>query len=261
MENKSIQTVIVEDEKPAARRLKRMLEKAGFADIVLLHSVAESVQYFQKHPKPELLFLDVQLGDGLSFDIFKQLPNLESVMVIFTTAYDQYALQAFDLKSVDYLLKPIVQQKLEKALTKFEALYKNKTSLSSSALQHLKEAITGSETSYQNRFSLKVGTHFKIFRPEDIECFSSQQKATYLNTQDGKRYLMDKSLTELSPRLPPRQFFRINRQLIVNIDFIKDIAQYSNSRLKITLPHFNQTKSLIVSRERVKKFRAWLDGA
>jgi len=246
---------IIEDEKPAARRLQRMLEKLGFQKIVLLHSVKESVGYFKENPAPDLLFLDVQLSDGLSFEIFDQV-SVNSA-VIFTTAYDRYALRAFELNSVDYLLKPIAEKGLKNAVEKFQQNWTPSDRLGNSTIEQLKKALVKTDN-YKFRFRVKVGEHHKIFKIENIECLFSQNKGTYLNTDQGRHYLLDESLNQIEPQLDPKQFFRINRQLIVNIDFIQDIVSYSNSRLKVNLQFFKNPKDLVVSRERVSEFKKWL---
>lgn len=253
----NLQIAIIEDEKPAARQLKRNLEKLGYDNSILLHSVSESVTYFKNKPAPDLLFLDVQLSDGLSFEIFEEV-ELNSA-VIFTTAYDQYALRAFQLNSVDYLLKPISVKKLKQALEKFKQNWQPSQNIDGSVLNQLKTALTEGQN-YKSRFRVKVGEYYKIFKTEEVECFFSQNKGTYLNTDSGRAYLLDEPLNEIAPQVNPKAFFRINRQVIVNINFIKDIVRYSNSRLKVNLTHFDDPKNLIVSRERVSDFKEWLDG-
>ena len=245
--------IIIEDEKPSARRLQRMLEKQGVSVSQMLHSVKEAVNWFNNNPHPELIFLDVQLGDGLSFEIFEEI-DLKST-VVFTTAYDEYALRAFKLNSVDYLLKPIDDEELGNALKK----YKNqlqKTPMDLTELQRFLKAET-SENRYKTRFSVKVGQHLKFFATTEIECFFSENKGTYLHTASNRNYLLETTLENLENELPPDDFFRVNRSFYINHRAIQDIVRYSNSRFKIKLKNFDEHE-IIVSRERAKAFKKWL---
>lgn len=257
----AINTIIIEDEKPSARRLKRLLEKEGFRHIELLHSVEEATVYFETHRQPELLFLDVQLSDGLSFELFDNVPKLQSSMVIFTTAYDSYALKAFDLKSIAYLLKPITPDDLNQALHKFDAFHQSDSSTTSSELLAIKQLLSHSKSETAQRFTVKIGHELKLITLDEIGLFSSQNKASYLHlAKSAKRYPLDDSLNDIDTRLSPDQFFRINRNVIVNIDHITKITVYSGHRLKVDLPHFSELKNQIVSRERVQEFKHWLKG-
>lgn len=247
-------TIIIEDEKPSARRLRQMLSKLDVEVKTLLHSVEESVKWFRQNPNPDLIFLDVQLSDGLSFEIFEEVEVKSAI--IFTTAYDDYALKAFKLNSIDYLLKPIDPEELETAIEK----YKNQYSASKVDLHDLKSLLSGgntSEKSYKKRFTSKVGQHLKVFSTEEVDCFFSENKGTYLHTKTNRGYLLDTTLENLETELDPEKFFRVNRKFIVNIEAIQDIVHYSNSRLKVELQNYD-TNTIIVSRERVKDFKAWL---
>ncbi|MCL3780489.1 response regulator transcription factor [Prolixibacteraceae bacterium JC049] len=250
-------TIIVEDEKPAARRLNRMLEKQGIQPVAILHSVKTAVEWLRQNKQPELLFLDIQLSDGLSFEIFEQVEVTGNI--IFTTAYDEYALKAFKLKSIDYLLKPINEEELTAAIDKYKSFAPAQSSpFSSEQMMAIQQLMTANSQDYKERFTIKVGQHIRSVTTSDIECFFSEEKATYLATTEGKSLNIDYSLEQLDPLLNPKQFFRINRKFIINIDAIADIVVYSNSRLKIKLHHFNADE-IIVSRERVKLFKEWLD--
>ncbi len=244
--------VIVEDEKPAARRLQRMLSKEGLEVKIMLHSVTEGVQWFSKNDAPDLIFLDIQLSDGLSFEIFEQVEVKSAV--IFTTAYDEYALKAFKLNSIDYLLKPIDDEELNAAIQKFEK--QNKKNFVDFDTQYFKELLTGK--TYKTRFTVSVGQHLKIIETAEISCFYTDNKATYLHNNQGRNYVMDYTLDTLEKELDTNQFFRINRQAIIQLKAIEDIIAYSNSRLKIKLKNF-KTFELIVARERVKDFKNWLE--
>lgn len=249
-----IQTVIVEDEKPAARRLQRMLEKLNVQVIATLSSVEEATNWFLQHEHPELIFLDIQLSDGLSFEIFENVDI--GCCIIFTTAYDEYALQAFKLNSIDYLLKPIDDEELEAAIEKFR-----KTRHSSPAaidLKNLKNLLNLPTSNYRKRFSIQVGQHLKLINSEEISCFYSENKGTYLQTTENRSYLLESSLDKLEQELDPEKFFRVSRKFIIRMKDISDIITYSNQRLEVRLQHYNH-QQIIVSRERVKDFKEWLE--
>lgn len=250
-----MKVIIIEDEKPSARRLQRMLENLNIKAETLLHSVEESIAWFKENDHPDLIFLDIQLSDGLSFEIFESV-EIKSA-VIFTTAYDEYALQAFKLNSIDYLLKPIDEAELEKAIHKYqERMPQNQAvTLDFNDIKNL--LVNPIERVYKKRFSVKVGQHLKLINIDDIECFYSENKGTYAYTSDGRNYLLDTTLELLEPELEPRVFFRISRKFFVNINAIKDMIHYTNSRLQIKLNTFDD-QEVIVARERVKDFKDWL---
>lgn len=250
--------IIIEDEKPSARRLQRMLSKLDVPVNILLHSVEDSIAWFQQNPDPDLIFLDVQLSDGLSFEIFESV-DVKSA-IIFTTAYDEYALKAFKLNSIDYLLKPIDEEELETAVKKFQQNFGKSPALSSENIHALKNLLSEESTtsnSYKKRFTTKVGQHLKVFNTAEIECFYSKNKGTYLHTFQNRNYLLETTLETLENELDSDQFFRVSRKFMVNIAAIQDMIAYSNSRLKIKLNTFNE-QEIIVSRERVKDFKNWL---
>ena len=249
-----MKVVIIEDEKPAARRLSRMLNEIGIQPIAMLHSVEEAVNWFTDNEHPDLLLLDIQLSDGLSFEIFDEIEVKSAI--IFTTAYDEYALKAFKLNSVDYLLKPIDADELKNALHKFKEIHTTKK-LNTITNQQLKELIFPNTNSYKKRFTVKIGQHLKLISTNSIECFYSENKATYFSTNTNRNYLIDSTLEELETQLSPDLFFRVSRKYYVNINAIKDIISYTNSRLKIMLNTYNESE-IIVSRERVKDFKNWI---
>ncbi|PKQ46016.1 LytR/AlgR family response regulator transcription factor [Confluentibacter flavum] len=248
--------IIIEDEKPSARRLQRMLEKLGIHAKTMLHSVEESLEWFQKNQHPDLIFLDIQLSDGLSFEIFETI-DIKSA-VIFTTAYDEYALQAFKLNSIDYLLKPIDEEDLAKAVKKYQERIPQKQTVNIDFNDIKKLLVNPIDRDYKKRFSVKVGQHIKLINIDDIECFYSENKGTYLYANDGRNYLLDTTLELLENELEPQTFFRINRKFFVNIHAIKDMVSYTNSRLQIKLKTYN-AEEVIVARERVKDFKDWLE--
>ncbi len=249
--------IIIEDEKPSARRLQRMLKKLDLNVEMLLHSVSEAVRWFKENPHPDLIFLDIQLSDGLSFEIFDQV-TIQSA-VIFTTAFDEYALQAFKLNSIDYLLKPIDAEELETAITKYKTRQpkpENVTLHFDDIKKLLSKDLT--QKTYKQRFTTKIGQHIKMIPTEEIECFFSENKGTYAHTFEGRNYLLDSSLEKLQEELDPKLFFRINRKFYVNINAIQDIISYTNSRLQLKLKNYNE-QEVIVARERVKDFKLWLE--
>ncbi len=248
--------LIIEDEKPAARRLARMLEVLGVKASHTLHSVEESIRWFQNNSHPDLIFLDIQLSDGLSFEIFEVL-EIKSA-IIFTTAFDEYALQAFKLNSIDYLLKPIDEDELEKAVNKFKSHHSEVPKIAIDFEDIKKLLVNPVERKYKKRFTVRVGQHLKIIHADDVECFYSENKGTYAATTDGRSYLLDTTLEQLETELTPKIFFRVSRKFFVNINHIKDIISYTNSRLQIKL-NKNLDQEIIVSRERVRDFKLWLE--
>ncbi|MEO1029935.1 MAG: LytTR family DNA-binding domain-containing protein [Bacteroidota bacterium] len=248
--------IIIEDEKPSARRLQRMLKSLDVEAETLLHSVEESIAWFQDNQHPDLIFLDIQLSDGLSFEIFETI-EIKSA-IIFTTAYDEYALQAFKLNSIDYLLKPIDEDELKTAIHQYKGTAQQQKSVTLDFNDIKKLLVNPIEREYKKRFSVKVGQHLKLINIEDIECIYSENKGTYAHTNEGRNYLLDMTLDQLEDELEPHVFYRISRKFYVNINAIKDIISYTNSRLQIKLNHFNE-QEVIVARERVKDFKNWLE--
>jgi two-component system, LytTR family, response regulator LytT len=247
--------IIIEDEKPAARLLQRKIEKLEYTITTLLHSVEESLDWFQSNPQPDLIFLDIQLSDGLSFEIFEQI-DIKSA-VIFTTAYDEYALRAFKLNSIDYLLKPIDEEELANAIAKFKNQFQQQT-ISSLDFEAIKRVLVNPVSKeYRKRFSVKIGQQLKVIDVTEIECLYSENKGTYVHTLDNRDYLIDSSLEIVEAELNPKDFYRISRKFIIPMQFVKEIQVYSNSRLKISLPTY-KADEVIVARERVSDFKEWL---
>ena len=248
--------LIIEDEKPAARRLNRMLASLNIDVSEMLHSVEESLNWLQNNEHPDLIFLDIQLSDGLSFEIFEEIEVKSAI--IFTTAYDEYALKAFKLNSIDYLLKPIDEDELEAAVNQFKKQQPKQAEVQVNLDDIRKLLINPIDRKFKKRLSIKVGQHIKIIPVDDIECFYSENKATYIHTLEKRNYLLDNSLEKWEEQLNPEQFFRVNRTFIVHINAIKDIISYTNSRLKLVLETYND-QEIILSRERVKDFKNWID--
>jgi DNA-binding LytR/AlgR family response regulator len=247
--------IIIEDEKPAARLLQRKIEKLGYGITTLLHSVEESLEWFQNNDHPDLIFLDIQLSDGLSFEIFEKI-DIKSA-VIFTTAYDEYALRAFKLNSIDYLLKPIDEEELATAISKFANQFQA-NSVSNLDFEAIKRMLVNPVSKeYRKRFSVKIGQQIKVIDVVEIECLYSENKGTYIHTSDNRDYLIDSSLEVVEAELDPKDFYRISRKYIIPLQSIKEIQLYSNSRLKISLPTY-KADEVIVARERVSDFKEWL---
>lgn len=250
--------VIIEDEQAAARSLERKVEKLGYKICKKLSSVEESVFWFKNQEVPDLIFLDIQLSDGLSFEIFEQV-TLKSA-IIFTTAYDEYALKAFKLNSIDYLLKPIQEDELQNAISKF-LNHRNAFFEFSENFDLFKKFVNNDEKTpqFKERFTVKIGNQMKIVPLGEIVAFYSENKATYLKTISNRDYLIDGSLDQVMLVLNPNVFFRINRKHLLAITAIKEIHHYSQSRLKIILQGDCSINELwLVSRERVGDFKSWI---
>ncbi len=248
--------IIIEDEKPAARRLERMLSELGMEVKKQLHSVEQSIKWFQENEHPDLIFLDIQLSDGLSFEIFDVI-KIKSA-VIFTTAYDEYALQAFKLNSIDYLLKPIDDDDLQTAVNKYQERQPSEKQITLDFDDIKRLLVNPVEREYKKRFTVKVGQHLKMIAVDEIECFYSENKGTYAHTTEGRNYLLDITLDNLETELSPKSYFRVSRKFYININAIKDIVSYTNSRLQLKLNSYSEDE-IIVSRDRVKDFKLWLE--
>jgi DNA-binding LytR/AlgR family response regulator len=248
--------IIIEDEKPSARRLQRMLSEINIESKAMLHSVSEAIDWFETNEHPDLILLDIQLSDGLSFEIFERVEVKSAI--IFTTAYDEYALKAFKLNSIDYLLKPIDDEELKTALDKFQVNHPKKNNILVDINKIKELLINPLDKQYKKRFTFKIGQHLRVVEASNVVCFYSDHKATYCHTRDKKNYLMDASLEHLEDQLDPKIFNRVNRKFIIHMNAITDIISYTNSRLQVKLQGFSEL-DIIVSRERVKDFKTWLE--
>lgn len=246
--------IIIEDEQLAAKRLREIIEhfRPDYEFIAKFDSI-ESATISLPALKFDLLFMDIQLADGNSFDIFDQISI--SSPIIFTTAYDEYALKAFKHNSIDYLLKPIDPKEMEAAILKYENGVKSSEPSDAQNLDHLVKSLNPNG---KERFVVKVGDHLKAIESKEIQLVYSQDKATYLHTTSGKRFLVDYSLDRIEELLNKNAFFRVSRKFIVNLHFIKDMISFTNSRLEIVIDHFDD-EQVIVARERVSDFKSWLD--
>ncbi|MDO9580045.1 MAG: LytTR family DNA-binding domain-containing protein [Bacteroidales bacterium] len=251
--------LIIEDEPLAAERLEALLKKQDpLIEIVgNCDSVKKSVAWFRENIPPDLLFLDIQLGDGLSFDIFDQV--VIDCPVIFATAYDTYAIEAFRLNSIAYLLKPVKPEELRTALDKYKAspyFAESSAALQQHvALEKVQQLLT---KEYKKRFLVKTGLHIRSIPVEEILYFYSLEKATFASIIGGKTLLFDHTLEQLGSLLDPSHFFRVNRKYIVSLDAITDIITYSKYRLKLVLKNCTD-KDILVSREKMQDFKRWLD--
>ena len=249
-----MQIVIIEDERLAAEKLKSQLLQIipGAKILCTIESVEDAVNWFSANSAPDLVFMDIQLDDGVSFEIFNEV-NVESP-VIFTTAYDKYAIQAFKVNSVDYLLKPIEKEALQSAINKFRKIYADKQSFE----EKVKLVIEQVSKQYKSRFFIKIGAKFHSIPVNEICCFFVEERSTFLRTQNGKTFDLDDSLDRLQQKVDPEQFFRVNRNFLLNINCISDIISYSSNRLKINLCS-NFESDIIVSRDKVSEFKDWMD--
>lgn len=247
--------LIIEDEQPAAKRLEKLLSEisSGFEIMHHCDSIESSVRFFQSGNMPDLVMLDVQLGDGLSFEIFKQVEI--SCPVIFTTAYDEYAIKAFELNSIDYLMKPISKEKLERSIEKFRKLSQQAVPADWKMLASL---LDKEKREYKQRFLVYIGEHLHSVQTTDIAYFYSIEKSTFLTTSTGKSFSIDLSLDKLEGLLSPADFFRINRQYLISFSSIKKISILSKSRIKLLLEP-STTQEVLISTSRTHDFREWLD--
>lgn len=251
--------VIVEDEYPAAEKLGRYLNRydKGIVVLAALTSITDSVNWFKENlGKVDLIFMDIQLSDGLSFSIFKEVDITKPI--IFTTAYDEYALKAFEVNSIAYLLKPITFPDLSAALEKYKTLKKSSVE---SSMYHFKELLEDISTkkAYKKRFMVKIGGHIRSILADQIVYFYAEGRNAYITTKEGRNLIIDYKLEELEDLLDPDKFFRVNRTFIVNIDSLTEVLVHSNSRLKIVM-ELTSDKEIIVSREKVGVFKQWFAG-
>jgi two-component system, LytTR family, response regulator len=253
-----MKVLILEDEQPAAENMVRLLQNydKNIQIGAVLDSVKDVALWLKTHPKPDLIFMDIQVADGLCFDIFSQVEVTSPV--IFTTAYQEYAIRAFKVNSVDYLLKPIDFRELVQAMEKYGRLFRGNREipvLQDSIIEQVRKML---ERPGKNRFVIRVGEHLRTISTGDICLFISQDKNTSAITCENRPYVIDYSLDQLMEIIDNNQFFRISRQVIINRNAISDIIIYSKSQLKIKLK-IDTGESLIVSRDKVNAFKEWLD--
>jgi len=251
--------LIIEDELPAAKQLERLITQLDKPARILGHmqSASESIQWLQSHQAPDLIFMDIQLSDDLSFSIFNHV-DVKSP-VIFTTAYDEYALQAFKVNSIDYLLKPVDFDELKKSIEKLDALREISLHLYQPQLtRSLAQSIIDQKPVYKNRFLVRRGEQFLSIPVEEITYFISEHKVTYCITKDQLKFSIDNTLEELDQVLDPRKFFRVNRKGIIHFESINKIHNYFNGKLLVKI----KTKfddEFMVSKEKAVAFKNWLN--
>ncbi|TAE22188.1 MAG: DNA-binding response regulator [Candidatus Kapaibacterium sp.] len=271
----TMKILIIEDETRAAHRLQKLVNDyfvksnvyAEFYEV--LDSISTAITFFQQGNATDLVFLDIQLSDGISFEIFNEI-HLQTP-VIFTTAYDEYALKAFQVHSIDYLLKPIEEQALERSLEKFttlRALFANTTQNSAQVqalpqanaqdIQGLLQTLATTHKTYKSRFLVQTATGYVSIDVADIAYFVSEHKVSWLITNSAKRYSVDFSLEDLYSLLNPTHFFRANRQYILHIQSIQNIFNSFNGKLKIVVKP-NAPDEIIIGREKASQFKEWLD--
>jgi len=248
--------LIIEDEDPAAKRLLKMVKEIepGVQLLDSIVSVSSAVKWFGENDQPDLIFSDIQLADGTSFEIFKTVKI--TCPVIFVTAYDQYAIEAFKINSIDYLLKPLKKEELQAAISKFKML--NPVPAPALDIDKLLQAYNPQSHTYKTRFIVRYGEHIKTVNTDEIAYFYTEDKINFLATFEGRRFAIDINLDNLESLLDPKIFFRINRQFIVSIKSIAEMFAYTKARVLIKLkpPAKQET---IVSTERSADFKVWLD--
>lgn len=250
-----IRAIIIEDESLTATRLEKMVAKIDqcIQIVAVLQTVKETVEWIRSNREPDLYFMDIQLSDGLSFDIFDAVEICKPV--IFTTAYDEYAIKAFKANGIDYLLKPIVQRELEITLQRFN---RYKVTPAADDLRELLKKISVQEKIYKSNFLIEWRDQLLSIAASDIAYFWLSNKIVNFKTHDKKIHTLTVSLDLLESELDPKFFFRINRQMIISRTSIREIHIYFGNRLKLNLqPQFEE--EIIVSRERVNEFKLWLD--
>lgn len=254
-----MKVLIIEDEPLAQQELKRLLVRcAPQAEILAcLDSVEDSVDWLARSEQPDLIFIDIQLSDGSSFTIFEQITV--TTPVIFTTAYNEYALQAFRVNSIDYLLKPIEEEALSAALLKLDAMKEHFTDSKSPVIspRHIDELLRRQPAEYKTRFLTTIGDRIRHVPTEQIAYFFAEDNTVYVVTQDRRKYILDYTLDQLDTQVDPRQFYRITRKYLTHISAIGDVSRYFNSRLKVVLAPVTDDE-ILISRVRVPGFLAWM---
>lgn len=250
--------VIIEDEVPAARLLHSMVSRIRpeWTITVLPGSVDDSIAWFESHPHPDLIFLDIQLPDGNSFDFLSAAHP--SSAIIFTTAYDQYAVRAFTVNSIDYILKPVDEQRLSDAITKYEALRSNHRSMPDDYLNTLLNALQPRDKQYRTRFLISGVDSFWSLQVGDIAYFYSENKVTFAVTRIGQEHIINLSLSKLMEQLDPDLFFRANRQVILCITAIDHAEPYFNGKITVTVRPPYKSK-ITISEEKLSAFKQWLN--
>lgn len=251
-----MRVLIIEDESLLAKELQRTLKsiRPQIEVVDVIRSVNDGVKWFEEKKEVDLIISDIQLTDGTSFELFKQVKI--STPIVFTTAYDEFAIKAFKLNSIDYLLKPIDESDLEASIEKYEKLWGQQKTLDVDVLNHLISKNT--EQSYKSKFLIRVGDQYKKVESDDIGFFFAEGNTVYLVQKNGKKLIVDHSLDQVAPQLDPKKFFRVNRQVLLNNSSIRGIHKYFNSRLKLEI-HPQYENDVLVTRSRVNDFLTWMN--
>jgi DNA-binding LytR/AlgR family response regulator len=249
-----MKVIIIEDEKPAAEKLLKAIQKTDPAIEVsaVLNSVKNTVEWLQQNSMPDLLFMDIELSDGLSFKIFEKI-NINSP-VIFCTAFDEYWQEAFEHNSIDYLLKPVKQEKLETALNKYDKLKQHFAAGFQQLLQWQQQA---PGNGYKKRFLVKRGTDYISIKTEDIAYFYAAHKLVCMVDTRGQKFILDQSLADIEKQLDPAQFYRVNRKYLIHLNAIKKIKTYPKSKLQLEVEPA-VSEDIVISQENVSAFKEWM---
>ncbi len=253
-----MKVLIIEDEMSASKRLENMLKKIDpkIEILAMLDSVDDAVNWLNNNREPDIIFADIQLSDGVCFDIFKHV-QIKSA-VIFTTAYDEYAVEAFKVNSIDYLLKPINPEALSRSIEKFHNLKITYAESDKNRFKTLLSMLDQTGKDYKSRFLVKTGQNMKIVSTSEVAYFLIDNQLVFLITKQNNRFLIEQTLDELEKRLDPKLFFRINRQMIISLDSVKTIHPYFNSRLKLDIIPDRESE-ILVSRMKVNDFKKWIE--
>lgn len=252
-----IKAIIIEDEIPAARLLFSMIKKVrpNWDLEILPGSVDEAVHWFENNDEPQLIFLDIQLSDGNSFEFLEQVrPNAH---IIFTTAYDEFAIRAFTVNSIDYILKPVSEERLDEAIRKFESMYE-KINTNQLYLSNVFEALRAPAKKYRTRFLISGADKLWTLQVSEIAYFYTENKITFATTFQGTEHIIDLSLDKLMEQLDPDRFFRANRQFIISVESIKKIEPYFNSKVVVIVSPRSKEK-ITISKEKISTFKLWLN--
>ena len=249
-----LKILLIEDETLAAEKLRKLLLEieSEIEIIAVLESVEASVNWLSANAAPDLIFMDIQLEDGIAFEIFDAVKV--KAPVIFTTAFDAYAIRAFKVNSVDYLLKPIDKKLLKEAINKYRELFKKEHDF----MFWVEKAIAQLAPEFKQRFFIKSGNRFQLVEVDDVVCFYVEERCTFLRTKTGRSYAVDESLDQLQQKLSPRSFFRVSRNSLVQMRYISEIVRYSTNRLKLKMAS-GWEDGIIVSRNKVSEFKRWLN--
>jgi len=250
-----MKVILIEDEKPAAEKLKKAIQKADVSIeiVTVLDTVQSAIHWLRQQPVPDLIFMDIELSDGLCFKILEKISV--TCPIIFTTAYDEYWQEAFEHNGIDYLLKPVKQEKLETALKKFDSLKQYFTT----NLQQLLQSQQATPGSYKKRFLVKRGIDYVSIKTEEIAYFYAAHKLVCLVDTKGQKFILDQSLADIEKQLDPALFYRVNRKYLIQLNAIKKIKSYPKSKLQLEVePSINE--EIIISQENVAAFKDWMGG-